>query len=147
TIGIVSVPIVSSVAIMWQILGSNITQGLADPDASLRVERGVVGIIQQLRDCAAALLFTEHAGLRQATGGTLAHHGRRVVMQSLQQRRNALVGAEERQTFDGPVARFLIGIFEMTDQDLSNPLGDNPAIAKQTWRRDGTSAFALAGGS
>ena len=67
-------------------------------------------------------------------------------MQSLQQRRNALVGAEERQTFDGPVARFLIGIFEMTDQDLSNPLGVNPAIAKQTQRPERPDAFGLGGG-
>ena len=55
-------------------------------------------------------------------------------MKSLQQRSDGLVSAHEPQALDRPVARRLIGVLEVSDQDFSHPLRINPAISQEPER-------------
>ena len=117
--------------VVGQSLARDVAQRLVDPAVSLRVQRGVVRVFQQLRNHAAALFLGEHAGLRQAAGRALSHHRRSVVVKRLQQRRNRLVGSQVSQAFDCPVADFRIGVLQLADQYLVHALRLDPAVAEQ----------------
>src|SRR5438552_13171742 len=131
SVGRRAVPVSPGGRLVRQVLAGDVAQSLEHPAVSLRVQGWVIRIIQQSRNCGATLLLTEHAGLREGTSGAFTYKRRRVIVKSLQQRSDGLVSAQESQALDRPVARRLIGILEVADQDLSDSLRINPAISQQ----------------
>src|SRR5437667_887447 len=129
-----AVPISPGGRLVRQILARDVAQSLEHPAVGLRVQGWVIRVIQQLWNCGAALLLTEHAGLCEVTSGAFTDKSRRVIMKSLQQRSDGLVSAHEPQALDRPVARRLIGVLEVSDQDFSHPLKINPAISQEPER-------------
>jgi len=68
-----AVPISPDGRLVRQILAGDVAQSLEHPAVGLRVQGWVVRVIQQLWNCSAALLLTEHAGLRQVTSGAFTN--------------------------------------------------------------------------
>src|SRR5256885_4691207 len=85
-----AVPTSPSGNLVRQALSGDVAQRLINPGMGLCVQRRIVSKREKRRNCTAALLLCKHARLRQAARGTLAHHGRSIVMQSLQKRRNRI---------------------------------------------------------
>src|ERR1700692_1246475 len=88
------VPVSPSDCVVGQTLSGDVAERLKDPPVSFRIERRVGSEVEQLRHCTAAPLFAQHTRLRQAASGALADHGRRVVVEYLQQRSDGVVAAE-----------------------------------------------------
>lgn len=81
----------------------DVAKGLKNPAMRRSVKRRVVHVIQQRRHGGHSLLFGEHAGLRQTARGTLAHLGRRVILENIEERLDGIVRAKVCQAFDGPI--------------------------------------------
>src|SRR5437879_8843596 len=102
------VPISPSGSIVGQTLSGDVAERLKDPLVSFWIERRVGSEVEQLRHCTAALLFAQHPRLRQAASGALADHGRRVVVENLQersekQRRSAVRSEEHTSELQSPM--------------------------------------------
>jgi hypothetical protein len=65
-------------------LAGNVAQRLKHPQVRLVVERAILSKVYQARHRRATLLRAEHSGLRQAAGGALADHRRRIVAQDVE---------------------------------------------------------------
>jgi hypothetical protein len=91
---VIVVPVSPSDGVVGQTLSGDVAERLKDPLVSFRIERCVGSEVEQLRHCTAALPFAQHTRLRQAASGPLADHGRRVVVENLQERSDGVVGAE-----------------------------------------------------
>ena len=85
---------------MRQALAGDVAQRLKDPGARSFVERAVLSKVQQAWHGRATLLRAEHPGLREATGGALADHGRRIVVEDVEQGRDRGIGCEIGKTLD-----------------------------------------------
>ena len=102
-----------------------------DPAARRGIERVVIEQIQQFGNSGEALLFCEHAGLRKVTAGALADARGWIVREPIKQRIDGRVGAEQRKTFDGPVARDLVAVMYVMQELREDKLLFDAAIAER----------------
>src|SRR5256885_1344281 len=103
-----AVPTSPSGNIIRQALPRDVAQRLINPGMGLCVQRRIVSKAEKRWNCAVALLLCKHARLRQAARRALPHHGRSIVVQSLQERRNRIIASQIRQSFHCPMADFRI---------------------------------------
>ena len=68
-----AVPLTPGSGGIRQALMSNVAQCLEGPGMSLRIERGIIAIVNELRDGCHALLVRQHSGFSQAACGALPH--------------------------------------------------------------------------
>ena len=74
--------------------------------------------------------FFEHPRLREPTGGALADHGRRIVVEDTEQERHRAWVAGEGQTLHRPVAYVIPRIVEIGHQELEDPIPLDVAIGE-----------------
>ena len=108
--GAVGPPLAPGVGVVAELGAGDQAESAVDPAARCGVERVVVEHIQKIGDGGKALLFAEHAGLGEVAAGALADARGRIVREAIEQRIDGLVGAEQCETFDGPVARDFVAI-------------------------------------
>jgi hypothetical protein len=69
--------------------------------------------------------------LGQTACRALANHRRAVIVEDLQQWIDHVVGAEEREALDGPVADVLVGVVDGAHDDFEGSLRLDAAVAQQ----------------
>ena len=105
-------------------------QHRVDQVLRLGVEGIIVEEIKQLRNGGEPLFTGEHAGAREIARGALADFPRRVVDQDGEKRIDRFVGAEHRQSFDGPEARLLIAVVRVAKQSRQHDGWFDTAVAE-----------------
>src|SRR5580692_1075235 len=87
------VPVSPGAGVVGEPLSGDVAECLKRQSMRRGIERGIVGVVQQLWDGGEALLGRVHAGLGEAAGGPLTDAERWIVMHRVEQRLDGLTGA------------------------------------------------------